>query len=149
MHLSSRTAASSVLGFTLAMVVTMGVTSVVGSTTRSQPQAFDDTSDFDGTKCASGQLFDATNQQCVSAVVTNDPQAPVQPNSAGMSDPGKPCPETQDYVVSDQKCMSDVVTNNPHAVVAIEGEDPTEYTAPKVAAIPDCAAKSDPLGLCS
>lgn len=134
------------LGVTLSMAVAMGI---VVSTARGQPQAFDDISDFDGTTCGSGQLFDATDQQCTPAVVTNDPQSPVQPNSVGISDPGRPCAETQDYVVPDQNCMSDVVTNNPHAVVAIEGEDPTQYTTPKVADIPNCAGKSDPLGMCS
>lgn len=146
MYLPSRTAASSMLGVTLSMAVAMGI---VVSTARGQPQAFDDISDFDGTTCGSGQLFDATDQQCTPAVVTNDPQSPVQPNSVGISDPGRPCAETQDYVVPDQNCMSDVVTNNPHAVVAIEGEDPTQYTTPKVADIPNCAGKSDPLGMCS
>ena len=133
MYLSPRTAASSLLGFTIAMALATGI---VGSAAQSHLQAVDDISDFDGTACASGQLFDATDQQCTSAVVTNDPQAPVQPNSAGISDPGKPCAETQDYVVPDQQCVPDVVTNDPDAVVTIEGEDPTGYTVPKATGLP-------------
>ena len=133
MYLSSRTAASSMLGFTVAMALATGV---IVSATQIHPQAVDDISDFDGTACASGQLFDATDQQCTPAVVTNDPQSPVQPNSVGISDPGKPCAQTQDYVVPDQQCMPDVVTNDPQAVVTIEGEDPTGYTVPKATGLP-------------
>lgn len=113
------------------------------------PQGAVDMSDFDGTSCPNGQFFDATARQCATTAVTNDPQAPVDPNSVGISDPGKQCAETQMYSVPDGKCMPELVTNDSQAVVKPEGEDPAAYTVPKATTIPNCASKSDPLGMCS
>jgi hypothetical protein len=121
------------LGFTLAVGLAMNI---VVSTARSGPQAWDDISDYDGTKCSAGQFYNATSGQCATAVVTNDPQAPIPQNSVGISDPGKQCAETQMYSVSDGKCMPEMVTNDAQAVVTPEGEDPTAYTVPTVTTVP-------------
>lgn len=106
--MGSRIATSSVLGFTVALGVAAGI---VGSTTHSQTQAWDDISDYDGTKCSAAQLYDATDGQCATDVVTNNPQ-----ESDDMSDfDGTICPSDQLYDASDTQCTPTVVTNDPQA----------------------------------
>jgi len=177
MHLSARTAASSVLGFTVAAGLAMGI---AVPSPQGPLRAWDDISDYDGTKCATDQIYDAAQGQCVADMATNDPQewgdisdydgtkcnteqiydagdgqcaAGVVTNDSqapvDLDDPGALCAETQIYDVPDGKCVSGVDTNDDQAVVTPEGEDPTKYTAPKPTDIPNCATTSDPLSMCS
>jgi len=118
-------------------------------TISSIPDAFDDISNFGGTNCSADQFYDATDGKCATTAATNDPDAPLQPDSVGISDPGRDCAETQFFSVPDMKCMPDLVTNENDTVVKPEGEDPTAYTAPKVTNIPNCAGGTDPLSMCS
>jgi hypothetical protein len=109
MYPGSRTAASSVLGFTVAAGLVIGT---VVSNARSAPQA-DDISDYDGTKCSADQMYDATAEQCASDVVTNDPQGAVD-----MSDfDGTSCPTGQFFDATSMQCATTAVTNDPQAPI--------------------------------
>jgi hypothetical protein len=98
------------LGFTLAAGLAMNI---IVSTARSQPQAWDDISDYDGTKCSAGQIYDATAGKCTSGVVTNNPQAA---NDMSNFD-GTKCSAGQIYNATAGQCATAVVTNDPQAPV--------------------------------
>lgn len=96
----------------------------------------DDSSDYPGTDCTVDEFFDASSQDCASDVVTNDPQAPIDPNKSGTSDPGKDCGADDLFDVLAAQCIPEVVTNDPDAVVNLEGEDPTNPAIPTLSAPP-------------
>lgn len=98
------------LGFTLAVGLAMNI---VVSTARSHTQAWDDISDYDGTKCSAGQIYDATAGKCASGVVTNNPQAA---NDMSNFD-GTKCAAGQFYNATAGQCATAVVTNDPQAPV--------------------------------
>ena len=110
MYPSPRAAASAMLGVTLAVGLAVNI---VASTAGSQPQAWDDISDYDGTKCSAGQIYDATAGKCASGVVTNNPQAA---NDMSNFD-GTKCSAGQFYNATAGQCAAAVVTNDPQAQV--------------------------------
>lgn len=105
----------------------------------------DDAGTYSGTDCQPDQIFDATQQSCVSAVAGDG--APATPQDVGNYN-GSRCAPTTDYDATALGCVSDVVTNNPQTSVDLEGEDPTQFTVPTVSNIPGCAGTKDPFGLC-
>lgn len=106
--MSSRIAAWSVLGFAAA-----AFTGIAVSTATGQPQAWDDISDYDGTKCTAGQVYDATAGQCAAGVATNNPQEWTDISNFD----GTSCPADQAYDATVGQCATAVVTNDPQAPV--------------------------------
>ena len=107
MYPGSRIAASSILGFTVAAVLAGGI---AVSTSPSQHWA-DYISDYDGTKCAAEQIYNATDGTCDSNIVATDPNA-----FDDISDfDGTSCKAEQIYNATDGQCATTAVTNDPQA----------------------------------
>ena len=108
------------------------------------PSVADDAGTYSGTDCPPDQIFDASQQACVSAMVGNGPP----PTADAGNYNGTRCAPTTFYDANASGCASDVITNDPQATVPVEGEDPTQLTVPTVSNIPGCSGTKDPFGLC-
>ncbi len=139
MYPGSRIAASSILGFTVAAVLAGGI---AVSTSPSQHWA-DDISDYDGTKCAAEQIYNATDGTCDSNIVATDPNA-----FDDISDfDGTSCKAEQIYNATDGQCATTAVTNDPQAPLdpnsvgtSDPGKDCAEtqlFSVPDMKCVPD------------
>ena len=108
MQLNSRIAASSVLGSTVVAGLVVGI---LISPAQSRLAAWDDISDYDGTKCAAEQIYNATDGTCDSNIVATDPNAFDDISNFD----GTSCKAEQIYNATDGQCATTAVTNDPQA----------------------------------
>ena len=112
MYPGSRIAASALLGSVAAAgLITAAV--FAPSPAPSLPQAFDDTSDYEGTECGINELYDVTDGKCASDSVSSDPLGWDDISNFG----GTTCSADQQYDATVGRCVAAVVTNDPDAPV--------------------------------
>ena len=104
--------------------------------------AADDSSNYDGTKCAADQFYNATDQGCESAVVSNDPDGVPQPQDVGANYDGTKCDAGQFFNGSQQSCVPTAVTNDAQTEQRIANGDPLDFTMPTPVPDPKAAQPS-------